>query len=302
MICVRLMGGLGNQMFQYAAGLRLATMRQTNLKLDLSFLLDRTPKENFTYRNFELEVFKVQCEVASESELKRFRLPAKSAKASPLRKIRDLFDRKTYYLEPSLHFNPRVLDLPDNSYLDGYFQDERYFVDVADSVRTAFTSLVNEARLPSPARKVAEALKESQSACLHVRRGDYAKLAALRQIYGLCEKDFYALALAELRARRNFEKVFVFSDDTAWCSHNFKEQDGFVVVGMADAESNPWLDLWVMTHSSYFIIGNSSYAWWAAWLSKAQDKMVCRPDPWFVHPELRSVEVCPESWLKISRS
>ena len=295
------MGGLGNQMFQYAVGLQLATLHKTILKLDLTFLLDRTPRENFTYRNFDLEVFNLRTEIATLAEVRRFRRLAEPASRTFLERVADKFTKRKYYLETHPAFEPRVLDLPDETYLEGYFQDERYFNDIKADVRKRFTLQPDETTLPSETRKIADEIRASQSVCLHVRRGDYVAYPANVRIFGICGTDYYERGTTELRQRTGAGRVFVFTDDVDWCRNNFKKSDGYTVVENAHAGSHASIHFWLMTLCRNFLIGNSSFAWWAAWLSGGKEKIVCRPDPWFVDPKYSEAVVCPDSWVKIRR-
>lgn len=300
MIMVRLMGGLGNQMFQYAAGLQLATLRKTILKLDPTFLLDRMPRENFTYRDFDLEIFDLQPEIASPAEVRRFRRLAEPASRSVLERVADKLARRHYYLESSPAFDAGVLELPDETYLEGYFQNERYFADIGVEIRKRFRLAPDESKLPAGTRRLADDIRSNQGICLHVRRGDYASNPVSFQHHGLCSLEYYQNGLKELRARGATGPVFIFSDDVKWCRDNFKESDKFVVVGDEHAGPCSSLHFWLMTLCQSFVIANSSFSWWAAWLGENPNKIVVRPSQWIQASEFRDADICPPSWIKVS--
>jgi hypothetical protein len=173
MIVVRLMGGLGNQMFQYAAGLRLAHRHRTELKLDLSFLMDRSPRENFAYRDFDLVVFNLPITTASPEEVRQFRCLRQPGSRNRLRRIANKLRRRHYYVEKHLRFDPRVLELPNETYLEGYFQNENYFSDIEPIIRQRFRLAPDESKLPAATRSIADEIRVDDSLCLHVRRADY---------------------------------------------------------------------------------------------------------------------------------
>jgi hypothetical protein len=300
MIVVRLMGGLGNQMFEYAAGLRLAARHRTELKLDLTFLLDRTPRPNFVFRDLDLDVFPIAIEAASDSEVRRFRSLAGDGRPSLLRRAMNKFARETVYIERAPEFDAVVLDLPDNTYLEGYFQDERYFADVRDEVRRRFTLPPAGAAIGVATRALADRIRADDAICLNVRRGDYVTNPEAAKFHGVCSKSYYDRGVSELRRRGVTGKVYVFSDDVDWCRDAFPEADGFTVVGHEHDGERFELKLWLMSLCSHFVIPNSSYGWWAAWLSTTAGKLVVRPSRWFRDPGRAAVNVCPRDWIAVS--
>jgi hypothetical protein len=300
MIVVRLMGGLGNQMFQYAAGLRLAHRHQTELKLDLSFLMDRTPYENFTYRDFDLVVFNFPISRASEEEVRQFRRLRESGSRNFLRRIANKMTRRHYYFEHHLAFDSRVLELPDQTYLEGYFQNENYFSDLEQMVRQRFRLAPDEPKLPAATRRLADEIRTNDVVCLHVRRADYVTNPVVNRCLGVCSLDYYERGLAKLRSLGVSGKIFVFSDDEDWCRENFIDASQFEIVGNEHAGPRASTHLWLMTLCRYFLIPNSSFSWWAAWLSDRPGKVVVRPSQWLQARESIDVDICPLPWIKIS--
>jgi hypothetical protein len=299
MIVVRLMGGLGNQMFQYAAALHLALRHATELKLDVTFLLDRTPRENFTFRDFDLVVFPLAIKIATPLEIRRFRRLAERGTRTLIEKLEDKLGNRHYYLERCLDFDRRVLELPDETYLEGYFQNEKYFEAIASKIRTSFHLAPDQTKLPAATRRLAEDILGSGGICLNVRRGDYVQNPLTNRVHGVCSKDYYQNALASLQAQRQLGKVFVFSDDVEWCRANFKEGKHLTIVGDEHAGERFSTKFWLMTLSRHFVIPNSTFAWWAAWLGSAPDKLVFRPNHWFHAPEKRHIDICPSAWVPI---
>lgn len=300
MIIVRLMGGLGNQMFQYAAALRLAHRHQAELKFDLSFLLDRSPREHFAYRDFDLAVFNFPFSTASSEEIQQFRCLRPSASRNVFRRISNKLTRRRYYFERHLAFDPTVLELPDETYLEGYFQHEGYFSDVEELVRQRFRLEPDESKLLFATRRLADEIRIDDSICLHVRRADYVTNPITNRYHGVCSLNYYERGLAKLRSLGVKGKVFVFSDDENWCRENFTNASQFTIVGNEHAGIRASTHLWLMTLCRHFVIPNSSFSWWAAWLSENSSKLVVRPSQWLQASEVANVDICPAPWIKIS--
>jgi len=300
MIVVRVMGGLGNQMFQYAAGLRLAHSHQTELKLDLSFLLDRSPRENFTYRDLDLVVFNFPITTASPEEVRQFQRLRSSGSRNLLRRIANKMRRRHYYVEKHLGCDRSVLELPNDTYLDGYFQHENYFSDIDHIIRDRFRLAPDESRLPTATRRLADKIRLDDAVCLHVRRADYVTNAFINRIHGICSLDYYERGLAKLRSLGVSGRVFVFSDDEQWCRDNFIDASQFEIVGDEHAGPRASTHLWLMILCRHFLISNSSFSWWAAWLSNHPGKVVVRPSQWLRARESLNVDICPAPWIKIS--
>jgi hypothetical protein len=302
MIIVRLMGGLGNQMFQYAAALRLAMKHRTKLKLDCTFLMDRTPRKHFTYRDFDLGIFGFPVEPAIPMEVRRFRRLIERNTRTLSERIADRFVRRTAFLEKGPFFDHRILQLPDETYLEGYFQDERYFADIGPAVRERFRVAPDEATLPVDTRRLATQIQAANSVCIHVRRGDYASDPVIGSVHGLCRPDYYERGLAEVRKRSRAGPIFVFSDDEIWCRSHFAGIPDTTVVGREHAGPKASTHLWLMTLCRHFIIANSSFSWWAAWLSDSANKVVVRPTPWFQSPIYQQADICPPAWITVPNS
>lgn len=300
MIVVRFMGGLGNQMFQYAAALRLALKHKTRPKLDLSFLLDRTDR-GFTFRDFDLVIFNVPDPVATAEEVRMFRRLKERGSRTLSEKIADKLTNRRFYLEAKAGFHPEVLELPDDTYLEGFFQDERYFSDIQAEVRQGFRLQPEEAQLPPETRRLADEIRgDKNSICLHVRRGDYVTNPGSLAVVGFCTYDYYHKALLEMRARNPQAPVFIFSDDVKWCRENFAKTEQITVVGEEHAGPRSSHHFWLMTLCKHFVIPNSTFSWWAAWLSENPQKIVVRPSRWFRAAELKDADICPASWIKVS--
>lgn len=289
MIIVKLMGGLGNQMFQYAAGRCLSYLHKTELKFDLSFL-NADPNSKYTKRDFELEVFNIDPLVASENDLKRFQ-PLERGKITRtlMRKLPILYS-KVIANESGHAFMKEFYSYPKDVYLNGYWQSEYYFEPVAGVLRKEFT-------LKDPLRgenlELANRIGNCNSVSLHVRRGDYVNNKEVNEFHGACSPDYYYEAIQHIKQKGDVE-FFVFSDDMEWAKENLKaEKITFVT------QKNPgYIDMHLMSLCKHNIIANSSFSWWGAWLNPNPSKIVIAPKKWFADPARYTPDIYPEKWIK----
>jgi hypothetical protein len=274
MICVRLTGGLGNQFFQYAAGRALALRHGCELLLDASRL--HTGARRVTPRPFELDHFRHRARVATAAETRRLawlrRVPAVSHWVSPWRT----------YVERGLGYNAAFAELPDQTYLVGYWQSPRYFASVAGQIAAELSA----ARPLSPASEAAaEAISRGQSVALHVRRGDYVSLASAARLHGALDLTYYETALQRVREQVEDARYFVFSDDIVWCREHLPLGAAEAVYVNHNTGADAWQDLVLMAHSRHHVIANSSFSWWGAWLADqrngASGHVVIAPARWF---------------------
>jgi len=292
MIIVQLQGGLGNQMFQYALGRKLSLHHKTELKLDLTFLLDRTPKENFTYRNYELGKFNICATIASESDLKRYRW--KDSKNRIYRRlnafIRYPFQRVVK--EKNFHFDEKALNCPANTYLSGYWQSYKYFSDIENVIRSDFSF---PETITSKNRSVADNIMSSvNSICVYVRRGDF--VTNPNTTHGVCGKEYFFKAMSFMKEKIRNPQIYVFSDDMEWCRSNLIFDNPTFFVNF-DGNSQAYLHL--LSLCKHFIIPNSTFGWWAAWLSSCPDKIIAAPKKWFNNPAINTSDLIPDTWHRL---
>lgn len=276
MIFARLHGRTGNQMFQYAAGRALSLERGVGLVMDDRLAIAR-----------------------GERSLTRiWDLPLAQAPMPPSKQDRPLaytlwrhFGRSPAYVrERGLGFNAGFFDLPDDSYLHGYWQSEKYFGRHADQIREDFTFAPPHGRNADLAAEIGETLSVS----LHVRRGDYLSVGA----HGVCDQAYYDAALALLMPRIGPEPViYVFSDDPDWARDNLVLPGRRVVVDHNGAEAD-YEDMRLMSLCQHNIIANSSFSWWGAWLNTHPERVVVAPEAWFADPKLSNPDLIPEGWLR----
>ncbi len=276
MIVTRLIGGLGNQMFQYALGRKLAFRHGVELKLDT------TGFEVYKLHNYALSNFNVADTLATGDELKRFR-PGEDGKTDG-----------TVINEKDLSFDATVLDAPADCYLFGYWQCEKYFADIAQILRQEFAP---RAELTGTDRELVAQMRASESVSIHVRRGDYVSNPQTNAVHGVCDLAYYDKAVGELQ-QRGATHYFVFSDDPVWCQSNLKLPGPMTVISHNGPDRN-FADLYLMSQCKQHIIANSSFSWWGAWLDENPNKLVIAPSRWFVTDEYNAKDIVPESWLRL---
>ncbi len=282
------MGGLGNQLFQYATGKTLAIQHNTTLKLDLSFL--NKDSDLHTKRNFELDVFKIDYELCSIGEVDFFTNRPVLQKYLPF-----LFSAKHVANEKSFEFDAAVFSFPKNTYLNGFWQSERYF---AGSRRILLDELVVNRPESEKVRAMKNLILNSNSVSLHVRRGDYISNPISSQFHGNLQLDYYHKAIDYLNNIYNDLKFFVFSDDIAWVKLNLKPANDCEYIDFNTGKDSAF-DLQLMSLCKHNIIANSSFSWWGAWLNQNRHKIVISPEHWFADKSINTKDLIPKDWIKL---
>ena len=312
MIIVRLMGGLGNQLFQYATGRRLAEHHGTELLLDTSNYGvggDVRPKGLAAFsRQLGLLRFRIKARIAQPEEIARlrddyFRATTRDRVVRQIRRFWPGFLRNTnHIIERQYRFQPEALKWPDNVYLQGFWQSPKYFEDIASLIRQELHP--TDAAISESAKVFVGDLKSrySKVVSLHVRRGDLAHafevLGKKDEIYGApVTMDYITRAMSQFDPDYCF---LVFSDtptDIAWCREHIRAKN----IKFSTAESDSW-DFAAMTLCDHHIIANSTFSWWAAWLDAKPDKRVVAPQQWsFSDAKFKMVpdDLVPTDWQMI---
>lgn len=292
MIVVSLMGGLGNQMFQYAMGRSLAYRVGTELKLDLAWFAERPTSA--TSRSFELNAFRIHASPATRNEVEQLRR-SRGGKFSSLARQLNPYRTKTFIEEKGFAFDPSVMGLPDNVFLKGYWQSEKYFQDIVNLLLTEFYP-IND--LNQEARVFEEAINASNSVSLHVRRGDYVTSTSARVFHGTCPISYYLEAATFVIKKATDAQFFLFSDDPKWVKDNFDLPFQVTVIEVRNPRS-AWEDMYLMSRCRHHIIANSTFSWWGAWLNRNPDKMVIAPRHWFADTSIDTSDLIPSSWIRL---
>jgi hypothetical protein len=299
-VAAQVIGGLGNQLFAYAAGRGLAQRLGAELILDCT---RRLPGD----RSFCLDRYAIRAQFRFDGPPKvrgrYFRLPGKLGtrvadafhRMFPRtveidgRRFRVIEDRQLF------SYDTRFDSLRGSIYLKGGWQSFRYFENAEDVIRS---ELRPPAEPPAANRKWLDRIRNANSVCLHVRRGDYLARDNLERI-GVCGPAYYADAVTHICERIESPAFFVFSDDLAWC------RDNLPIEGMALVDANgpddPVNELRLMSACRHHVTANSSLSWWAAWLASHPEQVVIAPQPWMSGaPSLE--DFLPERWIKLPRS
>ena len=301
------MGGLGNQLFQYAAGKSLAARLGAELTLDINWF--KTNKG----RRFHLNYFRVESRIATPREIRyfiarpgfvdqlqrwlRFRT-ALGASHPPDPSGRQ---RKTmttgkglYYEEPHFHYDKTFQSLSGDIYLDGYWQSEKYFQAIEGVLREQFT-----VRTPPDAKNLefAERIRSCESVGLHLRRGDYATNPEFNRVHGLCDAQYYFQAVKHLLSELQTPEFFVFTDDPGWAKQHLQIPSPFVVVDH-NGVLRDYEDLRLLSLCKHTIMANSTFSWWGAWLNNNRSKHVIAPARWF-RAEMDESDLIPDGWRRL---
>jgi len=300
-IVTELKGGLGNQMFQYAAGRALSLRLGRPLTLDLSWF-DQHAEE--TSRRYALDAFPIEASRTSVA-------PSEATKPSAtlLRRIagriNSRWDRRRGVVvdEPHWHYWDGFERIAGPAHLRGYWQSPRYFEAVAAAIRGDFSF----PQLPSDQSRDLAA-RISQAACavaVHVRRGDYVGDPHIAAIHGgCCSAAYYGRALEQLAGAYGPLDLFVFSDEPNWVKTNFDTHGHqAVVVDIASHKEASYHDMHLMTLSRHHVIANSSFSWWGAWLGRVPEGSVIAPKTWFnragAYGAYVTEDVYPRSWIRL---
>lgn len=295
-VVTKLDGGLGNQMFQYAVGKSLALKNNSELLLDISSLSDKDEQQGtFIQRGYKLDVFRIEAGTVKEDQFDRIR-------NLPLNRLRSFIAKvfsthfSLYFKAKNRMFDPRIFSLKGNIYIEGNWLSEKYFLEIREQLLEDF-SYKNQATGKN--KEIQDLiLRQNNTVALHIRRSDYVTNPAASKHFAQLSLDYYYRALGLLEKQLGALNVFVFSDDVEWVKDNLKIEHNVTYCDHNDIEHG-YEDLRLMISCQNFIIANSTFSWWGAWLSKAANKKVIAPNQWFADDISNKHEIIPSSWQKI---
>lgn len=292
-VITRLMGGLGNQMFQYATGLAVARRLGVPLLLDRTFLDSRPPEMNWTPRDVELDVFPIPIAFADERQVERIRRELDERWYRVARRLLPgLFPRRCM-VQRGTGYDLAVFTHQAPLYLEGFWQNERYFLPLAGELREK--AFVPKEAPSADNTRLLDAIKSGNSASIHIRRGDYVENPEASGYHGTCSLEYYTAAAKLLAEEQGVDRFFVFSDDPEWARTNLDLPRPVTVVGHNTGRESHW-DLFLMRHCRHYIIANSSFSWWGAWLNPSEDKVVIAPKTWFKGTGTPASDIIPPGW------
>ena len=295
MIITKLIGGLGNQMFQYAVGRAISSRSGAVLKIDKSDFI------NYPLRQYQLDKYNIIEEFATkedinsivpdQSQFYKYALFDFKQKAYP-------FHKKPYIKQRTLLFDSAILKIKDHAYIDGYWQNELYFKDISAIIKNEFTL---KDCLDKKNIKIRDEIVNSASVSVHIRRGDYVTNPHTRKTHGLLNLDYYYKAIEIINKSIRHPSLYIFSDDIPWVRENLITHLPLNYI-YHNCREKDHLDLFLMRLCKHHIIANSSYSWWGAWLSDYCGKIVISPKRWFSNDLMKRIggfDITPKEWISI---
>lgn len=296
MMIVRLIGGLGNQLFQYAVAKHLSMRNNIPLKIDVSCFAQLEGRE------YKLNHYQITDPVASQAEVDNF---VKYYDSNTLfaRLYRKLQNRKpkykrAYYKEGGYwQYEPALMKITRPVFLEGFWQHHRYFQEIDPQVLNFFT--LKPEYLPRDFPLLRKIQQNKGAVSLHIRRGDYVSDSNNLRFFGIMPLEYYHKAVAYINERVSNPIYYVFSDDLDWVRSELKLEAPMVFVDI-DGGTRDYLELYAMSQCRHHIIANSSFSWWGAYLNKNADKIVIAPQKWVAVEELNErIEIQMPSWIKM---
>lgn len=291
MIVTKLIGGVGNQMFQYAVARRLSQIHHTELKLDIYAY------ESYKLRKFELDKFNISAQIATKNEIEKFIKIPKNIFEKIIFNLIPSVQKKSrfYYEEKYYHFDKHVLSLPDNVYLSGYWQSEKYFIDIEDIIRKELTVKQHP---DQQNQDVLGKIKSVNSVGIHIRQGDFATDVSTISLHGLYGIDYLQKAIKMIAEKVASPHFYVFSDDILWARNNLKIKFPITFIDLNIGKKD-YEDIRLMYSCKHNIIVNSTFGWWGAWLNNNRSKIVITPKIWYKDGPTDTYDLIPKSWIKI---
>jgi len=291
MIIVNILGGLGNQMFQYAFAYSILDKKNAIVKLDIEDF------NTYDLRKYELAIYNVSLDLASVDEINTLKYKQETLFERVVRKLKRTSSplSENYYKEADFHYGSKVYELNDDIYFQGYWQSEKYFLNYRGALLKEFR-LGNS--LHRESKSYEEKINQSESVSLHIRRGDYVSNAHTHSVHGTCTLEYYKNAVSYVTSNAENVHFFIFSDDLTWAQENLGFIDNITFVELK--ENTPdHEEMYLMSQCKHNIIANSSFSWWGAWLNQNQNKMVIAPSMWFNDTTINTKDLIPKEWIQL---
>ncbi|PIX71350.1 alpha-1,2-fucosyltransferase, partial [Candidatus Roizmanbacteria bacterium CG_4_10_14_3_um_filter_33_21] len=267
MIIANLTGGLGGQMFQYAAGRALSLKLKTPLKLHFTNALFNTQ------RQYGLDIFNIKANLATDAEIAKLGVIKNQvinrflylAQLMNIRLLKNVYTEKL-----NDEYDPDFFNIPDNFCIQGYFANEKYFKNIETTIRKDFTF---KNKLDEKNQKFKDLITKYESVSIHVRRGDYITNKTGPRFIGL---DYYIKAIKTISNKIKNPIYFIFSDDIDWVKQNLKLKNKSYFVNNNHGK-NSYKDMQLMSLCKHNIIANSTFSWWGSWLNSNKNKIMIKP-------------------------
>lgn len=284
---IKLNGGLGNQMFQWALAKMIEEISDMEAYIDMSYF-----SKNYA-RPYQLDVFRIKPKILSGFLVKLI--------LNIIWRFRGSLNHKTFlgftlYSEEQFNFDKRISRIKPNTYIEGFFQSEKYFKSIEDKVREEFK--FDPFPDDNNQKIIHQINNAATSISLHVRRGDYVEKQRYQEQYAQCSLEYYQRAVDYIAQRYPNPTLFIFSDDINWVKRKLKlPYESIYVSHNTGLKSHE--DMRLMSLCNHNVIANSSFSWWGAWLNNHKDKIVIAPMKWFNDEKINQSDIIPENWVKL---
>lgn len=280
MITTELTGGLGNQLFQYAAAKALSLHHNTELVLEISSFYKKDIPVLEVPRDFELHNFKGVSEKFIQQQ----------SKEKKIEKVLPNYKRSVYK-EPFYHYDKNFFKCKKNVFLKGVWQSEKYFKPFIPQITN---SLQLKESLVTSVLEKANTIQSEKSISVHIRHGDYLKNQAILNWHGVLEKEYYLTGIKKLMSL-GCEKIYYFTDDILWVENELNSTIPGEII--SKNTKSHYEDFFLMQQCQHNIIANSSFSWWAAYLNPNPNKIVIAPKNWFNKAPLNTKDLYPQEWM-----
>jgi len=290
---IKLWGGLGNQMFQYAFGRAITNNCESEL---FFYQLDHTSdKDNLDILKFNVNIIFLKKDILKKhilflDSLLLYRVERKILQILP-------FLDRNITIEPTLSYNEKIKNNHTSTIYDGYWQSYKYFANINDEILNEFE--IREGFIQNSS--LFKEIENSNSVSIHFRRGDYL-LKKNKEVYASCERNYYFAAIKEISDKVNNPHFFVFSNDLPMAQKELTSlcNAKMVFVDNSKVDNGNLEDFLLMTKCKHNIIANSTFSWWAAWLNRNKEKVIIAPKKWY-NGTLNDTtnDLIPKTWIRI---
>lgn len=299
MIVVRIIGGLGNQLFQYSFA------RALSIKFNKRLIIDTSLFNYYQSKEEQSELYKTS---TRDYQLKYFNISSKLLNKYFQHIILQYTKENSgnslinYAIENFLNFQvitPEKFSLSKinqtkNIILDGYWQNQGIIEDYKNEL---MREIKRKEALPSKYSEIIKEIISTNAVAVHIRRGDYIDNPIMKQKFVECKKDYYQSSMYLINNRIEDPNYFVFSDAIDWAKKNLSVADN---VNFVEIDGIAYEHLSLMSQCKHQIIANSTFSWWAAWLNPNSSKLVLYPKNWYYDKALNdSVVRIPSDWIEI---
>ncbi len=294
MLVTRIYGGLGNQMFQYAAGKSISINRSDSLMLDTT-AYGLNGGVNLVDRDLDILDFNIEIVPQSTNQIIRSKHPyGLISKACTYINKRIL--NKYYY-----GWHPELYDDIHLNYLDGYFQSQNYADRIKDCINSNFKL---KPYLETEISKITKIFQDNDLIAVHVRRGDYFSNPRINKWHGICNAEYYERGIQYFRKHHPKMNIILFSDDVNWCRNNIEGLKSSLSISDYAKKNGVLLrasqELFLMSQCRHFLISNSTFSWWAQYLCRNEHKEIVSPSSWNLNPKSKNINLMDPKWHKIN--